>query len=166
MDILVAAEKLIWLGFASLGFAVLFNVPPRTLPLIWILGAVCGGFRLLVIELGFGFIQASFAGATLAGIISIWAAHAKHTPPFIFAIPAVIPMVPGAYAYRMMLGVIRLSGEVKPETYGELLHQTVNNGLNTLFILMSLALGVSLPMLIMRRDTVKEIKLPFSKGKD
>lgn len=165
MNWLEILEKLTWFGFASLGFAILFNVPPRTLPLIWIIGAVSGGVKLIVLGIGGEVITGSLAGATLAGFASIWAAHTKHAPPNVFAIPAVIPMVPGAFAYRMMLGLMKLARDAEQSGYSELLNQTVNNGLKTFFVLMALALGVSIPMLITRRDTAKDIRMPLLKEK-
>ena len=77
----------------------------------------------------------------------------------VFSIPSVIPMVPGAFAYRMMLGLIKLAGTaVTDPTYHQTLAETTSNGLKTMFILMSLAAGVSIPMLISRKDTIKKIR--------
>lgn len=160
MNTIDPLEKLIWFGFASVGFAVLFNVPLRTIPVIWFMGALCGGLKLLIIALGGEVILASLAGATLTGFISIWAAHTKHSPPMVFAIPAVIPLVPGVFAYHMMLGLMKLATTAEQEGYSDLLNHTISNGLKTLFVLMSLAIGVSIPMLITRRDTAKEIRMP------
>ncbi len=159
MDWEVLFESWIWLGAASVGFAILFNVPVRTIWVIFMLGALGGTLKLLTVELGGGIIIGSFFGAMLVGFLSIYAAHFRHAPPFVFAIPAVIPMVPGAFAYRMMLGVIKLTGEVNHETFTQLLDDTVTNGLKTFFVLMALALGVSAPMLLTRRESAKEIKV-------
>lgn len=153
-------EDWIWLGFAATGFAVLFNVPFRTLWIIFVMGALGGGLKLLSLQFGTGIILASFLGATLVGFSSILAAHYKHSPPFIFAIPAVIPMVPGAYAYRMMLGLIRITGEVDQLAFWQLWEQIVDNGLKAFFVLIALALGVSAPMLLSRRKSAKDIKVP------
>ena len=158
MEWIAFFEKWIWLGFAALGFAILFNVPQRTLWSIFIMGALGGIVKLLVVELGSGIILGSFAGAALVGFLSIKVAHMRHTPPFVLAIPAVIPMVPGAFAYRMMLGTIRLTGNVDQATFIQLMHETVDNGLKALFVLLALAFGVSAPMLILRRESAKEMK--------
>ena len=40
LEILMILEKGIWFGFAALGFAILFNVPQRTLLIIWSIGAL------------------------------------------------------------------------------------------------------------------------------
>ena len=123
------------------------------------MGAAGGLTKLLLMHFSIDIVLATFAGATLVGILSVSAAHNKHAPPLVFSIPAVIPMVPGAFAYRMMLGLIKLSGTaVTNETYSQTLGETASNGLKTLFILISLAVGVAIPMLISRKETIKRIR--------
>jgi uncharacterized membrane protein YjjB (DUF3815 family) len=68
-------------------------------------------------------------------------------------------MVPGAFAYRMMLGLIKLAGTaVTSTTYSQTLAETTSNGLKAMFILMALAVGVAIPMLISRKETIKKIR--------
>jgi len=157
-DWLDVLQKSIWCGVAAVGFAILFNVPRRTLWVIGLIGLAGGVAKFTVLLYGNGIIIASLLASILVGFLSIPAAHRKHSPPMIFAIPAVIPMVPGAFAYRTMLGLINLTGNVSSETYSTLMQETVNNGLKTLFVLMSLAVGVFFPMLISRRETIKQIR--------
>ena len=158
MDYLKIFENSIWFGFAALGFAVLFNVPQRTLFIIWILAAIGGLTKLTLMHFGISVILSSFAGSSLIGILSIPAAHNKHSPPLVFAVPAVIPMVPGVFAYQMILGFIKLAGNPTDSDYSVILTQTVSNGLKTMFILMSLAAGVAIPMLVTRKNSVKRLK--------
>ena len=161
MELIAFFEKWIWFGFAAVGFAILFNVPKRTLWLIFMMGALGGALKVFTMAMGGGIILASFLGAMLVGFISIGAAHFKHAPPFVFAIPAVIPMVPGAFAYRAMLGIIKLTSNVDNTVFVNLMEETVNNGLKAAFVLMALAFGVSAPMLFTRRESAKEIKVPL-----
>ncbi|MBN2635277.1 MAG: threonine/serine exporter family protein [Prolixibacteraceae bacterium] len=161
MEWAVIWENWIWLGIASVGFAVLFNVPVRTLWVIFLLGALGGSLKFLTIELGGGIIMGSFFGAILIGYLSVYAGHFKHAPPFVFAIPSVIPMVPGAFAYRMMLSIIRLTGDADNDAFIQLLNDAVTNGLKTFFVLLVLSLGVSTPLLLARRDSAKQIKVPL-----
>ena len=159
MELLLILEKGIWFGFAALGFAILFNVPQRTLFIIWLIGATGGLTKLLLMYFEIDIVIATFVGASLVGILSVYAAHNKHAPPLVFSIPSVIPMVPGAFAYRMMLGLIKLSGTAVTNTnYSQTLDETVSNGLKTLFILITLAVGVAIPMLISRKETIKKIR--------
>ena len=158
MELLLLIEKGLWFGIAAVGFAVLFNVPIRTLSAIFLMGALGGLTKNVMLHLNVNIIVSTLAGATLVGWLSIPFAHRKHAPPPIFAIPAVIPMVPGILAYRMMLGLIDLAGNVDAETYPMILSETVNNGIKVMLILMSLAGGVGVPMLITRKESAKEIR--------
>ena len=159
MDFLALVEKGFWAGFAALGFAILFNVPQRTLLIIWIMGALGGITKYFLIGLDANIVLASLVGASIIGILSVYAAHNKQAPPLVFSTPAVIPMVPGAFAYRMMLGCMELAGtSINSDTYLKTLTETTNNGLKAFFILIALSAGVAIPMLVTRKDSFKRIK--------
>jgi len=159
MDFINILEKGFWAGFAALGFAILFNVPQRTLFVIWAMGALGGLLKFLLLGMEVNIVLASLAGASLIGVLSVYAAHNKHAPPLVFSIPSVIPMVPGAFAYRMMLGCMELVGtSSNSDTYLKTLAETTNNGLKAIFILIALSAGVAIPMLVTRKDTFKRIK--------
>lgn len=166
MDTIAFFEKWIWLGFAAVGFAILFNVPKRTLLTIFILGAIGGAIKLLTIQFNGGIVIGSFFGAIVVGFLSVWVAHIKHAPPFIFAIPAVIPMVPGAFSYKMMLGIIKLTSNTDETLFIKILNDTMSNGLKAFFILLLLAVGVSAPMILTRRESAKDIKVNLQLNPD
>lgn len=150
--------KGVWAGVAAIGFAILFNVPTRALVPIWILAGLGTMTKFVFINMGIGIILSSFAGASLVGIIGIYAAKKYYGPPLVFSIPSVIPMVPGVFAYNMMLGFMDLSSTMSHEEYIQVLSLTTNNGLKALFIIMGLATGVALPMLIARKESFKHIE--------
>ena len=148
-------EKAIWFGFAALGFAILFNTPIRTLRYIFLFGALGGVTKTLLMSFDVNVSVASLGGAILIGYVSVFAAHDKHAPPMVFAIPSVIPMVPGVFAYRTMFGLIKLS-IIPDDQYQTILAETIHNGINTVFILLSLALGVSIPLMVSRKESIKK----------
>jgi uncharacterized membrane protein YjjB (DUF3815 family) len=159
MDFINILEKGFWAGLAALGFAILFNVPQRTLFVIWAMGALGGLTKFLLLGVEVNIVLSSLAGAALIGVLSVYAAHNKHAPPLVFSIPSVIPMVPGAFTYRMILGCMELAGTgSNSETYLKTLAETTNNGLKAIFILIALSAGVAIPMLVTRKDTFKRIK--------
>ena len=158
METLLLLERCAWSGLAALGFAILFNVPPRTLFAIFVLGAGGAAVKLGLLRAGVNPVLASFLGAATVGTLSIPVAHWWHSPPLVFSIAAVIPMIPGMFAYRTMLGIIQLTGEVG-EAYPTILADTVNNGVKTLFIVMALAVGVGVPNLVTRQESAKQMQL-------
>lgn len=158
MSTLLFLEKGIWLGCAAIGFAVLFNVPRRTLGTIFVIAAFGGLVKIGLVQQGFVAALATLAGAALIGLLSVLAAHRRKAPPMIFAIPAVIPMIPGFFAYQAMVGMIGLTVEKDPVQYSKIFFETVNNGLSAFFVMLALSVGVAIPMLISRKQTIKRLQ--------
>lgn len=150
--------KSFWAGMAAIGFAILFNVPRRTLFAIFSLGALGGLIKFTAMNFDVGIVFASFLGATAIGIVSIQMAHMRKSPPLVFSIPSVIPMVPGFFAYKMMLGLIALTTIENTDAYLQTLIETVNNGAKMMFVLISLGTGVAIPMLLTRKESIKKSK--------
>ena len=50
MDVSIFIEKWIWFGSAAVGFAVLFNVPVRTLIPIFLMASLGGITKLLFLQ--------------------------------------------------------------------------------------------------------------------
>jgi uncharacterized membrane protein YjjB (DUF3815 family) len=157
--ILFLFEKGIWAGVAALGFAVLFNVPARTLFAIWWIAALGGLIKFLLIHIGLNIILSSFAGASVIGVVSIPLAHKIHSPPLIFSIPAVIPMVPGVFAYQMMLGLMKIAAHTSETGMDIVLVETIQAAMKAMFILLALAVGVAVPMLVTRKESAKRIRI-------
>ena len=142
------AEKCLWFGSAALGFAVLFNVPPRTLATVFLIAAAGCLCRLLLMQTSINIILATFIGSAFIGVLSIFGAHKNVTAPFVLSIPAVIPMVPGVFIYRLILGLVRIAEYSTGNYPPQLLADTVNYGMRSLFILMAIAMGVAFPMTV------------------
>lgn len=144
--------KAFWCGWAALGFGILFNVRVKNLPLIWIGGAIVGLVKFLVLYITpSSIILASFLSSFTVGIYSVFISRIRHEPQMLFAIPSVIPLVPGVLAYRAMLGLIKLSENIGPD-FSHTLSETIRDGVLTVFIVMSFTIGVIIP-----NEVAKEI---------
>ena len=170
-EILNVFHKACWCGVAALGFGILFNAPRRALAFIWLGGFVAGSIKFGMLESGLagGIVSASFAAAVGVGFLSIPVAHKSHVPPVIFSIPSIIPLVPGVFAYRTMLGFMKLTAQ--PDSgYAQNLAETFQNATVTLFVIMAISLGVAVPMHIFRKKSAKNLRLLpgsfYKKGKN
>ena len=163
MILLEILIKSFWAGMAAIGFAILFNVPRRTIFSIWSLGAMGGLIKFTAMNFDLGIVFASFLGAVGIAIVAIQMAHMRNSPPLVFSIPSVIPMVPGVFAYKFMLGMIALTSIENADAYIQTLIETVNNGAKMMFVLISLGTGVAIPMLLTRKESIK--KSDFNKKK-
>lgn len=97
--------------FVAIGFALLFETPRKALFVSGILGGVGHCIRFVLIHSGFGLVSSTLCGTVFIGLAGIYCAHRIHTPPVVFTLPACITMIPGLYAYRTMLGCIRIYEE-------------------------------------------------------
>ncbi len=151
-------EVSIWSGIAALGFGILFNIPRKAIFTVFLLGFVAGLIKFLLLHLNINIIVASFAGALSVGFLSMPMAHKIHQPPVVFSIPAVIPMIPGYFAYKTVIAIMNFTFiETDPGKRVELINNFFSNGFTMFFILISLTIGVSFPLLLLRKTTVKNI---------
>lgn len=139
-----------WSGLAALGFALLFNVPVRTVPGCVIAGAVGHGLRTVLMSLGMGIEGATLAAASAVGLLGEAFARRWATPATTFTIPGAIQMVPGTFAFRAMIGLLRLATGSPPNGAAVLL-DAATNAVKTAIILGALAVGIAAPALLFLR---------------
>jgi uncharacterized membrane protein YjjB (DUF3815 family) len=140
-------QDALWSGVAALGFAVLFNVPPSLLLRCAAIGAFGHAARTLLMQLGIPLEAATFASAFGVGLIALYFSDRYRVPATIFSIVGAIPMVPGVFAYRAMLGLVSVATSGDSALVSEALTLVVK----TSFILIAIAFGIVLPRLLFRR---------------
>jgi uncharacterized membrane protein YjjB (DUF3815 family) len=156
--ILELLEVSIWSGIAALGFGVLFNIPRSAIITVFFLGFIAGFIKFLLLEFNFNIVLATFIAVLIVGIICMPIAHKIHHPPVVFCIPPVIPMIPGYFAYETVLSAMNFIFIEKDTVKRiELMDSIFYNGFTMFFILISITAGIALPMLILRKNTVKRI---------
>jgi uncharacterized membrane protein YjjB (DUF3815 family) len=140
-----------WSAIAAIGFAILFNVPPRALPGCAIAAAIGHAARTWVVQLGLPIEPGSLLAATLIGFMSFYFARKFQSPMTIFTVPAVIPMMPGTFAFHTMLGILELT-TLGVTNSGPVLVEVSLNAIKTGLILAALAGGIIAPRLLFRRQ--------------
>jgi uncharacterized membrane protein YjjB (DUF3815 family) len=156
--ILHVLEVSVWSGIAAVGFGILFNIPRKAILTVFLLGFGAGFVKFGLLYFETHIVVASLLAAFFVGILSLPLAHGIHQPPVVFSIPAVIPMIPGYFAYETVLSIMSFVFLEKDYSKRIIYMEAIfSNGFNMLFILSSLTIGVSLPLLLLRKDTVKRI---------
>lgn len=139
----------LWPALAALGFAMLFNVPVRTLAAC-ALGAAAGYLvRGAGMDIGLQIEVATLAGATVVGFLGVLFARTWKAPAPVFTVPGVIPMVPGSFAFKAMMDVLELA---RVGGGSELLVEGAVFAARTLLILGGIAIGIAVPKLLFRRQ--------------
>ena len=155
---LLSALDTLWLllndwffaAIPAVGFALLFNVPPRALKFCAALGALGHGTATLLKLMQVTPVFATFFAAALVGTLGVWLAQRYHRAhPKVFTVAAVIPMFPGIPAYRAMLSLVLIEKEgYSPERFAVMVDQFVQTG----FLLSALVFGLALPGLLFYRQ--------------
>lgn len=139
-----------WSGMASLGFAVLFNVPVRLLVGCALCGTAGHTLRTLLMHFGVGIEVATLLGAATVGFLGELLAWRYRAPVQIFTISGVIPMVPGSFAFGAMMDMIQFA-TLGQNASATLLISANLNAIKTALILGAIAFGIAAPSLLIYR---------------
>ncbi len=144
-----------WSGLAAGGFAILFNVPKRFLPICMLAGATGHALQTVMTVASLPLLPSTLLAAVGVGIVSEVFARTYRSPAGLVAVPGAIPMVPGVLAFRSMSSILNLiSPKLNGDQLGSVLGEAARNFTSTGLLLASLALGIAMPSLMLKRDRV------------
>jgi len=139
------AQDALFSATAAAGFALLFNVPPR---LIWACIA-CGiashTLRTLLFQLGVDIIVGTLIGSLAAGFLAHGFARAFDAPPPAFAFPGVVAMIPGAYAFRAVVGCLQIA---RTAASPAVVAETLALAITVALMVAGIAIGIAAPALL------------------
>lgn len=164
IDFIVAVLRDISLAFlVAVGWSVLFGTPARIMWVAGLLGGVGHCFRFVLLEASVGLILSTLLASVLIGLAGIFLAHRVNHPPVVFTMPACITMVPGLYAYRTMLGGIKITDADILRENPTLLAEIAHNTMLTFSLLATLAIGISVGVLLFRKRSVRDISFGWKR---
>ena len=138
---------------AAVGFASVSH-PPRSVYICCASAAAIGhACRYLLMNnpvYAFHIIPASGLAAFLIGTLSVFIAPRIKCPAEACFSPALLPMIPGMYAYRSFKALLLCLSQ-QEDMYGHYLYLLVNNGLNAAFIVLTLVIGATLPVFLFKK---------------
>ncbi|AHJ12280.1 threonine/serine exporter family protein [Sulfurospirillum multivorans] len=132
----------LWAAIPAVGFGMIFNVPRSALPLCALGGALTYGLREVLLHHHFSIELSTFIAATAIGIIGVFWSRRYVMPRPVYTVPSIIPMIPGTYAYEMMISLVSMNTDGVTDA---LLSSFIENGLHAVSILFAIAFGLVLP---------------------
>lgn len=142
-------QKGSWAALATLGFAVLFNVPKYALPYCTLIGALGYALRTaLTTGGGTGIVFATLCAALLVGVLATILGRRFGVSGTLFAVGPAIPLVPGTYAYKAVMGLVMVANSPEPAYGGERLLAALDNGITAMLTILFLSFGIALPGLV------------------
>lgn len=136
---------------AATGFGAVSQPSRKSLPVIAFLAAIGHSLRYVLMTFAcLDIVSSSLAASVLIGFVSLFFGRRIHTPLSCLYIPALLPMVPGMYAYRAVFGLIMFIrlGESDPQAH--YLHMFMSNLFTSIMVVAVLAAGASLPKFLFK----------------
>ena len=135
-------------SIASVGFAMVFNVPKHTLIYCAVGGAITYIARSIFLHLGLGIEISTFFASTFIGVVALYWSRKYLIPRPVYTVASIIPMIPGTFAFSAMISLVDMN------THGvtpELIELFIENGLKAVSILGAISFGLALPSLYFMR---------------
>ncbi len=151
-------EAIIFDGFfaaiASIGFAVISNPPRKAILVSAFLAAVGHGLRYCLLHsTSLDIASASFIAAFSIGMLSIFFAKRIHCPAEVFSFPSLLPMIPGMFAYKTILALVKFIQCKDDSASVDIIVAIFRNGLTATFVMFALVVGVAVPMFIFHKQS-------------
>lgn len=136
-------------GIAGVGFGVISDPPLKAIPYIALLSAIGHGCRFCLMRLlGAEIALGSFIGALLIGFGSLLLGKNVRVPMTVLYIPALLPMIPGKFAYNMVFSQIMFLQSLNTETRSTYMEMFFSNAMITSTVVFALAVGATIPMFL------------------
>jgi uncharacterized membrane protein YjjP (DUF1212 family) len=139
-------QDAVFSALAAAGYVLLFNVPWRMAWACLVCGVASHTLRTLLFHTGIDLIAGTLIGALAASCLAEGFARHFQAPAATFAFPGVVAMVPGAYAFRAVIGSLQI---VHTTASPQLVADTAALGLTVMLMVGAIAVGVAAPVLLL-----------------
>lgn len=137
-------------AIAGVGFGAISDPPMRAFRYIALLAAIGHACRYCLMTFaGVEISMGSLIAALLIGFGSLWLGKQARTPMTVLYIPALLPMIPGRFAYNMIFSQIMFLQNLEhPVERAKYMEMFFSNTMVTSTVVFMLAVGATLPMFI------------------
>lgn len=137
-------------AMAGVGFGAISDPPVKAFPFIAILAAAGHACRYCLMTFaGIDISMGSLAGAAIIGFGSLWLGKKAVTPSTVLSIPALLPMIPGKFAYNAVFSQFMFMQNMgNPAEKIKYMDMFFSNTITTCSVVFMLAAGATIPMFI------------------
>ena len=155
MEISILFQDALFAAIAAIGFASISNPPRRAFLYCAITSAVGHSARYLMLNnelMPFHIILASSLAGFIVGLLAVCFAPIAKCPAETCLFPALLPMIPGVYAYKCVGALLLyLYHGTDPDMFSHYFYLFTFNGLTCLFIVLGMVLGANIPIFLFKR---------------
>lgn len=149
-------------AIAAAGFATISRVPFKALPYCALIAAVGHSTRFMLTQpaVGMHLVAATFIAALVVGILAVLLSPKAQTPAEACLFPALLPMIPGIYAYKTFGALALCIISSKEEVFSHDFFLFVQNGLTCIVLLISMAVAGTIPIFAMKKISFRATRSP------
>ncbi len=140
-------------ALAGIGFGAISNPPRRAFVFIASLAAMGHALRFVLMHyVHLDIATSSLFAALLIGFSSVPFAHICHCPCTVLYIPALLPMIPGKFAYTTLFSMMMFLQNMGEKAHRDIyMDEFFSNGIVTVSVVFLLAVGSTLPGFLLPR---------------
>ncbi len=149
-------EDALFAAIAAIGFSSISNTPRRTYAACALAAATGHSVRFLLMSpewFGMNIIPASAVAAFVVGIIAVLMAPMVRCPAEVCLFPALLPMIPGMYAYHTIEALLLCLGHSGESEFNHYMYLLSYNGLTCAFIVLCMAIGANIPIFMFKKTS-------------
>lgn len=143
---------------AAIGFASISNPPRRAYACCAFLAAVGHAVRFFLMTNNFytvHIIPASTLAAFVIGLLAVRLALFMKCPAETCFFPALLPMIPGMYAYRTVEALLLCLGSSGETDFSHCFYLLAYNGFTCSFIILGMVMGANIPIFLLKKLSFK-----------
>ncbi len=151
MDILSDA---LFAAIAAIGFAAISRPPRRAYLYCAIVAAIGHSARYILMNpeiCGMNIIGASSIAAFAVGIFAVLLSPVSKMPAETCFFPALLPMIPGMYAYRSFGALALCLLHPDEGSFGHYFYLFASNAFTCCFVILGMVIGATLPIFLLKK---------------
>lgn len=147
-------QDALFAAIAAIGFAAISRPPRRAYFYCAIIAAVGHSLRFLMMKaeiFEMHIIVASTMAAFVIGLLAVMLSPMAKTPAETCLFPALLPMIPGIYAYKSFGGLAMCLFGSDSAAFQYYFYQFAFNGMTATVIILGMVLGATAPIFIFEK---------------
>ncbi len=149
-------------AIAAIGFASISNPPRNAYPCCALLAAVGHAIRYILMQnalFDMHIIGASTLASFAIGLFAVQLSNVIKCPAETCFFPALLPMIPGMYAYRAVEALVMCLYHQEEEVFVHYLYLLAHNGFTCAFIILGMVVGANIPVFLFKKHSFKATRL-------
>lgn len=141
-------------AIAAIGFSSISNTPRRAYLACALIAASGHAIRYVFTLPEFGdmhIIPAGTVASFAIGVFAVLLAPRIKCPAEVCFFPALLPMIPGMYAYRTIEALVSCLFHTREEIFGHYFYLLAYNGLTCSFIILGMVIGATIPIYLFKK---------------